>query len=859
MLVCILHFLPLFNANGGSMFRVWLFTGVFLTGMIQGASCLAQVHGPRVYEIPRIFYRPQDNIDVNQEIDFDNPGEVYSQRIWIVRSDRQNNPTYENPSENGSVKRRLEYLDWFYVIGHDREWIQLARPRDSYELDGLYLPTNYIDYGWVKKENMLLWTIAVETTDRVYRKAMLLNNIDALLEFATRMERTDLILHNERINFVNSPAFDAGVTGNQARLFEYFYIFKESGDWVLLGRQHNFPSQAGDELVTYPIYGWVHKTLITPWDHRIALEPNWEEAARRERSDSRHLITRVFLDEVQAINYYTNRNFERDDVVWSADPLEGRPIADWPRFPRLDYYELDNNIARVGVIGELGPLDRSDNSGGIGSQFIAEYQQRISNNINNIREIRVIFVIDATKSIEPYIIPIRNALQRSIQSISNSERGNQYRFGAVVYRDTTLSNRNDWVDPFPIGSPASLERWIQDIEPINTSDHYESMYYGLHSAAYSCGLNDSNTNVVILIGDAGDRNNGNVDLQGMIDQFSDFETNFAVFQIGNRSNSAYTDFIDQSKNLIMNSFIQNRERAIESASGTNDINTNDVPDWQERELANGRCIEFLLDPTTNWFYSLNAGETLQANTLSDLIVEFINTIDITNQRGRYYYESRLAGQDTDTDSAFYEASITIDGEEYTIPTQQFDQALWLLLNENRDLHEGWIRILEEEGAQLFIQGYTPIRVQNRRYPLYKHVLLFSDDELTILVDKLSNIATMEPLTIENMEDFCKTLYEIFQQLLTGYTSQPRSTWNDLNLEEVQRFALGIESESDFLNTTSLGDLWDGEVDYNELKNWERSMINSYDELNRIQSLVDFDLYFQRGGNTYFWIDEEYLP
>lgn len=78
-----------------------------------------------------------------------------SSRIWFVCSDRNNNKTYKEPGGK-KIAKTLNFLDKFYVIGEQGEYLRLAKGRigslnddiidkeDKIFIDG-------IDYGWISE------------------------------------------------------------------------------------------------------------------------------------------------------------------------------------------------------------------------------------------------------------------------------------------------------------------------------------------------------------------------------------------------------------------------------------------------------------------------------------------------------------------------------------------------------------------------------------------------------------------------------------------------------------------------------------------------------------------------------------
>ena len=86
-------------------------------------------------------------------------------RFWIVYSDRANNKSYETPG-GGIVKKNMRWKESFIAVEENDKYIHIFKDPDPSET----LSDQAEDYGWVKKENMLLWAKPLHNSKSIKRK-----------------------------------------------------------------------------------------------------------------------------------------------------------------------------------------------------------------------------------------------------------------------------------------------------------------------------------------------------------------------------------------------------------------------------------------------------------------------------------------------------------------------------------------------------------------------------------------------------------------------------------------------------------------------------------------------------------------
>lgn len=299
---------------------------------------------------------------------------------------------------------------------------------------------------------------------------------------------------------------------------EYWFVYKylnndPNAEWVLIGS----PSNIGRGEPDPKTFGWVRSNRVKVWNTRVVVQPNQKPEAIQERVDffnrNRQISISAFFEADQAESYrlgpisgYNTKQVFPDTMRNYFN--QGRMNSEWLRWPVLSDSALspDSEILKVGVVGmpfeEEQFSDRTVNESAEYNTFIAD--QYSATRMNNI-----VFVIDATFSMDDYIPEVRNAVQDAMETLTSTITNNTFRFGAVLYTDRSELSTNCSLETCVFRSTDGLLQkdlfldWIGKQEAFykNDTDQPESMYEGILR-----GLELFNqprqSNTLVLIGDA---------------------------------------------------------------------------------------------------------------------------------------------------------------------------------------------------------------------------------------------------------------------------------------------------------------------------------------------------------------------
>lgn len=768
-----------------------------------------------------------------EENDFAPSSEVEIERPWKVYSDRENNQTFTDPRGNDNF-RSLYFLDDFFVIGEDGEYVRIAKvPRR----DILKVIPPFEDYGWIHKSKLLLRYTCQETKDRIPRKAMVLNTIEGLLSTIVEGEL-------DILKFKNSPVTNTEITGKEANLFDFYYIYKEESGVLLLGLQDRLLGLNREEL-SKEILGWAPISRLSLWDHRVAVESNWEPQAAEERRRGKKAV--FFIDEVSAEKYRDGRNVSSNVILWNRDTFELRPSGEMRRFPILG--TIQNDILKAGVMGKIYSREElesnppeSENIPTIDEEKVAKMRLLLNDLIESTRNINIIFVIDGTRSMDPYFRAISNSISSSINSLLKIER-NKYKFGVVVYRDYVLVD-SLLIEKWPLTSSDRRDEVIAFLNNIRCGLEYprdtgydEAMFWGIQTALREMSINPMETNILILVGDAGNYQNDarNITVNNIFSALSTQKIHFLVFQVHHDPFLPYDDFITQNKNIIRKTV----DRQIDTLRNRfGNITQIQSPIYHETdtrlEVENGPYVNKMLglprlavmDSVS--LYKQVTNYIIQFGVLADSLAKDINDI--------------ITGQNT-SPKPTPQQNI---GLGYTV-------AFLELLS--KVLPPDIFRIVPKKKIQLYHELTSTMKVRGQNEPLFKRVVLLSNRELGNLITSLDKLAKVA--TAGEREQILNTLIEIMRSY---FGAIPEEQIREENLDRLHEMLNGLPLKNKELGKVRFRDIPD-EIEFPRrlMRAYCDSLTYKTTALNKIYNEHKYPYSFRSNEQLYFWISEDDLP
>ena len=292
------------------------------------------------------------------------------------------------------------------------------------------------------------------------------------------------------------------------------------------------------------------------------IDLRWSQTgiAQRWRKEKLTIKKRFFFTSDRwAERYRDGQAVDSSMVVWEADSFKdsaSRPDGYTRRFPFLRGRLNQPGIFTAGVIAGMRRTDSGPARGMLRDSVLATLRRKLQEDVDALRHVDIVFVVDATRSVTPYFEAVANAISGAVRDLS-AEQHVKHRFGVVTYTDY-----GGPMSMLGLTGQESVNRVVQFLGQINPgrevdSSHPdtslpEAVFDGLIRGLRRMDLERDHTNLIIWVGDAGNhRNDARTSIGTVIDQLVKQECHFLAFQVHHASvHQTYRDFINQGKDII---------------------------------------------------------------------------------------------------------------------------------------------------------------------------------------------------------------------------------------------------------------------------------------------------------------------
>ena len=660
--------------------------------MLISMSLFAQEQ--KVLTVPEKYLFPTENVELPK------PNDILSDQSWFVWSDRSNNPVFLTSDGNEKIAEAA-FGEKFAVLGIQGNRLRLAKIDDI--VNGM-LQQGKQYFGWVDADKLVLWNHCLITDCcKKDKKAMVFNFVDS----------------NNSGSQGLSPNFYNGAGSNYESLSQagtgiarMYFVYKETGDYLLLGRSSNFINTELSDVVD----GWIPKRYCSIWSTNLALEINWYPEAVNERENN---INNVLVWENQADAASLSK--EGKWLFRENHMYQERTNGFRNRFLLLEQNitpegNIHNQPIKVGLIGDISKMDQDE--------VDWEKLLTLTDGLEKTRNINILFVVDASKSMEGYSVSVANALHKAMDIINEknnaSTEQNQFRFGAVLFRDEAEENIVHIFGSHFTGNINELGQWVQTYMTPQYNrydiDTPEALYFGINQALETYSPNPNETNYLIVIGDAGDHQNPEkvrtfINEEQIIDNLVKYNMNMLAYQLHRpvvqSADNPYQDFENQVKRIMLNSANKSRNQM--------NIDTSEV-------------INF--ETTGDNFFKLNS----QSPVIGAIFIETTNATTTVQQLETYLIDAieRINDQTT---KHLKELIKVLEGSSNI---GEMPQIIDDLIKSGMGIQD--IKIILSGGLnQVYQEGYTLLQPENASYPWFQYVLLIEKSDLHTLKSGLSKL------------------------------------------------------------------------------------------------------------------------
>lgn len=735
---------------------------------------------------------------------------------WLVYSDREDNQTRQSPGRGGVVKS-LDYLEPCYVSEiSDGGFAKLVSHTTPHQF-----------IGWVGLDHLLIGPHCLLVPGKgINSKRMVLNRVDAL--------QKDQIGKLKRLAFLSSPDKNGAPSGKYANLFDYFYAYKTHGEYVLLGKDPYMKIDLGARRDV--IWGWVHETMLVSWDTRVAVEPNWSEDAAAERRAA-GIKASVVLADKDAISFRDGQGLDPNRVVWDDDQFEHRPIGDWRRFPYLGMTKRRGDYGDIVETGTMGEYRLRQ--GHVNAKDKAWFDRKIAELVADQRNVNIVFVVDGTLSMTPYLSAVNSAIRQSMNRLASAGHSNKYQFGGIIYTDFA-EKRPMWRRVKELtGNGGVVADWFAGIQGHHETNptHGEAMYFGLQGGFRLFQGRENQNNVVILVGDAGNREDMRSPAErDLISSIIESGCSVLALQVGRKEQAAYADFEKQVTRLGFAA-----ARQIHSAQASSPLAIDTPPPVWSRT---GRLAMLQNSAAGCWIQTVSVGSTLSPSQMTDSVVDFIAELD-------EFVESKCRGLLAMQAGQVTTQSFNYDRTGSTKFTSMFGPAMARLLGKI-ELTEDQARLATEEGLQFYYPGWVCMSHTSLEHDLFRPVLFLEREEFDGL------LRSMRELRYGDGPSARRDLYETMVELLSKFVGDDEV--KNMTIDEMHKVLFGVPAKTDALRNLNLAEITNRKaLSDSALQRWITSIAESFDRLHEIFFDVKYQYMFWSNEHQYFWIDTELLP
>jgi hypothetical protein len=790
------------------LFRVLILSFLLI---IKAGCIVAQGLFEKPMNRPVKYLKPTVQTQLNTAVAHD-----LTPQFWYVWTDREGVVT-----SNG---KSTSFLEQFLVVDEKEDRVHIVKDNGSFDqlsgkFDKLQQP---VDYGWVLKDHLILWSSALYSAETNFRIKVL-----TITDISMMSQREEQIMRGEKLmEYYNSPT-TSKANELETKLFEVFYVYKRLGNRSLVGVKESLLKNS-----QHTIHGWVDNNMIQIWGHRQTLEPSKDRDAVLERK-SKNVKASVFADKSDAKAYISNPSAV-STAFWNNDQFEKGYDTYWKRLPILS---SQDGVIETAVISDLIAVGERDGKLEIDTIDAAEYEklQKLYNEqTTRTSSINMVFVIDGTRSMAAPIASVRDAVISTANSLQESL--NKFQFGAVIYRDYENAQDDRCFESLRLGDYSSFYRFMNGIRTDDpkcfNSTVSEGMYKGLIKAGRLFRGKERETNVIVLVGDAGDREAPwRVGDSEVLEMMVSNGVSLITIQAHNYADPAYEDFIYQAHGLSINTAERLTQIQLETYGERNLSGLTTRPHFRQSKMGNRTLFNLESSPVAGGLQYAPKKQEIHPDIIKSEVRRIIHEIDSSN--------IALLNNLTMLINSYGESGFT-------------REAIQMLINAR--FPKEFIELLSKTRYQFLIKGYTSHSVDHLDRSVYDFILFVDGEELNDLILTLNELTN--PMV--DASGRRESLYNAFMQILVVNYGVTIDDVKHLPIAKIMELITGLESTSELLKRYTLDDIRDPiTMDEGELDGVIEYIKTKRDRLLRI--VPDKNYYFISNLRPYYWLSQDVLP
>ncbi len=299
-----------------------------------------------------------------------------------------------------------------------------------------------------------------------------------------------------------------GGSGNQLPTFSRFYVYarKQLGDdsWLEVGANHQSETD-----------GWLKASATVPWKQQLAL--SFANPAGRNRVlffKGRDALAKVLeSDEPAGIAdpiYESMNNSVLDSRIVSVEPAEHVDInKHFYLLPVIESEEIYSGSGRTVRMLQVASVTKQNSAQSESSR--TNPQPERSTLLRGFSS-ALVFAVDSTISMGPYIERTREAVRRVYARVEKAGLLDKVKFGLIAYRSSTDETpaleyvSREFADPTEVTDGEDFLNKVKDLEPARVSSGRqfdEDAYSGVMQALNDISWQNFGARYLVLVTDAG--------------------------------------------------------------------------------------------------------------------------------------------------------------------------------------------------------------------------------------------------------------------------------------------------------------------------------------------------------------------
>jgi hypothetical protein len=743
-------------------------------------------------------------------VSLDNYIKSTTQRKWIVYSDRNDNKLYIEPDYSLQADNNLIFMEPLLVSEVQDNWLHVHSLNSSDDL------------GWIHAKYVLLSNLpAVLTEKGGTKKAMILVSVSNINpeEFERVEEEMKLKV------FYNHPKMNSSYyTGKSAAKFQIFYVLKKVGNMSLLSQADKLNSKSQISLKN-TVRGWMPNFNITSWNHRVCYEPNYSPDIFDIYSETNNTAIPIFGDKCAPICAYIENgditNYT-DYIINNVHIKKTRQNPRIMRMPILDYDVCDNcnGVNRIATIAN------------------ATYMDDLPPPPMDLLNVNLIFIVDATKSMESYYPAISRSIKRVVKNNNSliEDYNVKLKYALILYRDYADGDKAYEVHEFTADLRTFEETVSNVVCQSKDRDIPEAQFQGIIKGMEELNPKAFESNIIILIGDAGNREKdkyNTTDVAGIVNKYNASLISFQTYYKNENSYRYYTRFVKEiiEKSSVKYRITKNEQIAFKSTNG----------------IENTSYLKYGSDNTELGVFRMFALYTY-ANTEKAMSTDILE-VNITNAMERYLQK---IAEEIETISDAKESRGNPSPELCNYLRALYTEYLTLTgkytPDEIKRMVDDIVNHICRSGTDVSATGLAKKNYYNKSYDNFYPVVFVSYNEKSQLEQTFRAL-------IQNTSDINDFKDALIEQVMVILGEPDEANVVSLTLNQVWQIILNIPFKSNSaIGTTLLKDLnKPTKANYDFYDKFVESSINF------VKKPYDKDSMFELAKQKFYWIPLRDFP